>query len=76
VIGVGSTIIALIFSHGAQWEERIANALIITICLFFVNSFVAFGGCALIGAGAPNHGPYELAPPRVDSGARTSPVEQ
>jgi hypothetical protein len=60
VIMVGSAIIALILSHGPQLAQRLLNALFFMLCLSFVNGFVAFGGCALIGV--PNPTPQELAP--------------
>jgi hypothetical protein len=71
---VGSGIIALILSHGPQLAQRITNALFLMLCLFFVNSFVAFGGCAL--AGTPKSGPYVLAPARADTADGKSPAAQ
>jgi hypothetical protein len=72
VIAAGSIIIALVLSHGPSLGRRIMNAVFFMLCLFFLNSFVAFCGCALIGV--PNPGRYEIAPAPIDSGSEKSPT--
>jgi hypothetical protein len=65
VIAVVSFVIAVVLSRGAAFGQRIVNVVFFTLCLLLVNSFVAFGGCAIIGA--PNPDQYELVPARADT---------
>lgn len=42
--------LAFAFTRNQPWPIRIANTLGVAFCLVFLNSFVEFGGCMLVGA--------------------------
>lgn len=63
VIIPSSAIIALILSQGVAFGQRIVNAIFFLLCLVFVNSFVALGGCAAIRI--PHAGSQMIVPPSV-----------
>jgi hypothetical protein len=73
VIAACSVLIAIILSRAPGWGDRIANGVFWMLCLFFVNSFVALGGCMVLGVPEPEK--YEIAPPPIDSRAEKSSAQ-
>jgi len=59
-ITICSAALALILSRGPELGQRVLNAVFFMLCLLFLNSFVAFCGCASLGV--PNYGPYFIKP--------------
>jgi len=73
VIVVSSTIIAFVLARDQQFGGRIAKAMLWMLFLIFVNSFVAFYGCALLRV--PSPGKYEIPPESVDASVEKSAAQ-
>lgn len=72
-IAVSSAIIAIVVSREQDLRERVAQAFLWMLCLFFVNSFIAFYGCAVLGVSSPKKS--EIPPEPVDASVEKSSAQ-